>query len=116
MTFEQIQAVIANCSFPEYSFRVWVDGRGEMYLQASYFETDTVTGKLEEQKTRRWFLSPEMTRSEVVQTAFKCIITSKEHSTREWFKYMDAPVFSPHYDIDALVDLCEQKRFDTRRT
>lgn len=72
MTIEEIAAIVAECSFPDYTFNVWQDSRGAMYLQGSYREPDTVTSVWEVQKTRRWLLSPAMTESEVIATCFKC--------------------------------------------
>jgi hypothetical protein len=72
MTLSEIADVVVECRHPEYEFSVTQDQRGAMYLQASYLEADVDTGKIETQLTRRWFLNPEMTRSEIVQTVFKC--------------------------------------------
>lgn len=99
--------------FRDYQFIV-VTEAGRVYLQAYYEEPDVVTGENQVQKTRKWLLSPHMTRSEVVQTAFKCALTSMEHRTREHFLYKGERVFSPHYDVEALVELCRQQRFDER--
>lgn len=100
--------IVAECSFMDYTFHVEMDGRGAIYLQGSYMEPDIDTKVVEEQRTRRWFLSPEMTKSEVVQTVFKCCITSMEHRTREHFTYRDRRVFGPHFNIDALWTICDQ--------
>ena len=59
-------------------------------------------------------LSPEMTRSEVVQTVFKCALTSMEHRTREFFHYRGRAVFGPHFDVEALWQLCADERMDHR--
>jgi len=115
MNAEQMQDVVALCKFGEYKFEVFVDGRGEIYLQAHYLEKDTVTGKPELQSTRRWFLSPQMTHSEIVQTVFKCAMTSMEHRTREWFRYKDRAVFGPHFNVEALWSICgDERSFDAR--
>lgn len=114
MTFNEMVDVIADCRHAEYEFSITEDRRGSYYLQASYLEPDTVTGEVERQLTRRRFLNPEMTRSEIVQTAFKCVMTSMEHRAREWFKYRGKPVFGPHFDVEALWELCESERFETR--
>ncbi|MGB2626445.1 MAG: hypothetical protein WAK20_06625 [Candidatus Acidiferrum sp.] len=114
MTFDEIVAAVELCGYPGYEFSVKRDGRGEMFLQGGYMEPDTVTGEPSWQVTRRWFLSPSMTQSEVVQTAFKCIITSFEHRVREWFFYRGEPVFGPHFDVEALVEICRAGKFVTR--
>ena len=120
MNITEMRAVVEEVEFAldntKYTFFVNTDGRGALYLQASYYEPDTVTGAIEQQFTRRWFLSPEMTKSELVQTAFKLVMTSSEHRTREAFKYQGEAVFNPHIDIDALVALSKENRRVYRAT
>jgi len=101
--------IIKQCRFPDYNFVVEVDGRGAVYLQGSYWEADTVSGEVELQYTRRWFLSPAMSNSEIVQTAFKCVMTSMEHKAREWFTWKDRAIFQPHPNIDKLYEICEDR-------
>lgn len=113
-TLQEVEATVALCRYQGYDFHVRVDGRGAWYLQASYWEPDVVTGEHEKQLTRRWFLSPEMTKSEVVQTVFKCVLTSMEHRAREWFLYRDRAVFGPHFDVDALHAICDDRHEDKR--
>jgi hypothetical protein len=114
VNLEEMLDVLDCVSFPGYEFSVTMDGRGAIYLQAAYREADTQTMQAERQLTRRWFMSPEMTRSEIVSTAFKCIITSQEHRTREWFKYRGNAIFMPHFDVDALWELCAKTAPDAR--
>jgi hypothetical protein len=94
---------LADCEFPDYMFLICRSSSGCIFLQASYNEKDTGTGVIERQHTRRWLLSPEMVKSEVVATAFKCVLTSMEHRTREWFLYKGKPIYHPHYDVDKLA-------------
>lgn len=109
MTLEEMQLVIAECEFPHYTLTVSIDGRNAIYLRGSYMEADVLTGKEERQLTRRWFLSPEMTRSEIVSTAFKCVLTSAEHRVREWFRYRGRAVYGPHFNVDLLWEICEAR-------
>lgn len=113
MNTQEIEALLAQVEFENYSFNVF-DQEGHMYLQASYPEADIVTNVVEIQKTRKWLLSPFMTKSEIVQTAFKCCITSMEHRTREAFKYRGKRIFGPHFDVDALWWMCKDGEFDVR--
>jgi hypothetical protein len=106
---EVAAGIVAECHFPDYTFKVDVSRTGAVYLQATYLEPDTLTGAVELQYTRRWFLSPEMSRSEIVSTAFKCAITSMEHKTREWFTYNGRAIYQPHYDVDSLWEICEDR-------
>jgi len=114
MTTEEMQAIVDECYYPGFTFSVIADKRGAIYLQGAYIQPDIITNLPEAQKTRRWFLTPAMVKSEIVQTVFKCVITSVEHQAREHFKYRGERIFGPHYDVDALVDICKAKRLDYR--
>jgi len=113
MKIDQMRALVALCSFQGYLLAV-LEGHGGIYLQASYEDSDIVTGKREWQFTRKWLLSPSMTRSEIVQTCFKLVMTSMEHRAREGFTYRGKRVFGPHFDVEALWQICADKRLDVR--
>jgi hypothetical protein len=100
---------LGDVDYPGYTFRVERSSTGCMYLQATYEEADTVNGAVETQYTRRWLLSPEMTRSETIATAFKCVLTSMEHRCREWFTYKGKAIYQPHYDVDQLAAICQKR-------
>ena len=68
----------------------------------------------DEQRGRKWRLSTHMTKSEVIQTAFKAVLTAEEHETREAFLYRGHAIFRPHYNVDALAELCHQSAADRR--
>lgn len=110
----EAQVILANVKFDNYVFTVYENG-GHPYLQATYPERCIQTGEVEIQHTRKWQLSYHMTKSELVQTAFKCALTSMEHRTRELFKYKGKRIFGPHFDVERLVELCETKCLDVRQ-
>ena len=66
------------------------------------------------QYTRKWPLSQYMVKSEVVQTALKCVLTSVEHRVREHFLYKGERIFGPHFDVEALYELAKNRRLDYR--
>lgn len=105
MNVFDIGSVLHEISFPGYHFEVNHD-QGGLYLQAvhhgAFVTSDT------EWKTRKWKLSEHMTKSELVQTALKCILTSIEHEARESFRYRGELIFGPHFDVDELVTLCRK--------
>jgi hypothetical protein len=103
--------VITHVRYPEYTFLIG-PVHGGVALRASYKERDVLSGKMSEQLTRKWLLSPYMTNSEIVQTAFKCILTSMEHRAREHFQYKGQRIFGPHFDVEDLVVLCRDGRSD----
>jgi hypothetical protein len=111
---QRINNIIFEIEFEidkEYSFHV-KEGHGGVYLFATYWDKDIYTRHPEEQHTRKWLISPKMTDSEIVQTAFKLCITSMEHRTREAFKYKGARIFGPHFDVEDLVKLCKNGHED----
>ncbi|CAB3730470.1 hypothetical protein [Paraburkholderia rhynchosiae] len=114
MTASEMLDILDDVRFYDYQFKVVETNGLPAYLQATYLEPDIVTGAPEVQHTRKWQLSRHMTKSEFVQTAFKCCITSMEHRTREHFRYKGAAVFGPHFDVDALFELCQARQFDYR--
>lgn len=113
MTLTQIRAIVALCEFEGFNFDVLENGDC-MYLQAAWLEPCIATGKSSLQQSRKWLLSPHMTKSEIVQTCFKLALTAVEHRTRESFLYRGRRIFGPHFDVDALQQLCTDRRFDVR--
>jgi len=75
------------------------------YLQISGVSDNAVTRGRYAWRGRKWFLSPHMVRSEVVQTAFMAILAAVEHETREMFQYKGAAIYGPHFDVDKLAEL-----------
>lgn len=105
----RVKHLILLTSFQDYEFTVREEDGG-VHLRAQYYEPDIYDDKMSLQITRPWKLTPAMTDSEIVQTMFKCCLTSMEHRTREHFKYKDARVFGPHFDVEDLVTLCKNGR------
>lgn len=110
---EDFTSIINQVEFLQFEFKVIEEG-GKFFLQAEFEAMDVKTRVLQTQKTRKWVLSPWMTKSEVVGTAFKCVITAVEHEARESFTYQGERIYSPHYDVDALANLCRTGKFDER--
>lgn len=75
-----------------------------IYLQVTMVTRDTQTGKPLAVSGRKWHLSPFMTDSEIVATAFKAFLTAEEHECREHFMFRGRPVFGPHLNVSDLVD------------
>lgn len=104
-------AALAACSFPGYRFSL-VENR---YLQIEAEDTCASSGLPTVWRSRKWLLSPHMTTSELVQTAFKAVLTAVEHEARERFRYRGRTVFCPHFDVEALVTLCDAGAVDVRK-
>lgn len=104
-TVVDIMEVLAQIECPGFDFVVR-SSAGVLYLQVESPDgTCNVTGEPLRWRGRKWLLSLHMTDGEIVQTAFKALLTALEHEVREQFKYKDVSVFDPHYDIDRLVEL-----------
>ena len=106
--------LIACVSYNDWVYDIKLDG-DRPYLQISFSEIDTVTNEMADWTCRKWFLSYHMTDSEVVQTAFLATKTAIQHELRESFKYRDEAIFRPHFDIEALHEVCVQGRVSKRK-
>ncbi len=119
MTPDQM-TVLARCDFPGLYFEIshmWeamrmgstVD-RCRFYLrvcapEGSPYAIYNTDGTSLPWKGRHWRLSEHMTDGELVQTAFKAIMTALEHEARERFTYKGKAIFGPHLDVDKLVEI-----------
>ena len=106
MNRSDAEAILSAVHFPGFTFRVvgQFDGAIPTYLQASFMAPcNDAGGEPVQQRTRKWLLSKYMTRSELVRTAFKCVLTAIEHEARERFRYRGVAIFGPHHDVDVLV-------------
>src|SRR3954463_13200329 len=107
MKTTEMLAVLAEVACAEYHFKI--ENKGEShYLVAEYHEADVYSGEPGIKRTRKWLLSEHMTRSELGQTALKCVVTSHEHRVRESFLYRGRRVFGPHCDVESLWEIAEQ--------
>lgn len=113
MHISEMLEAVEQVSFVNYVFSVSSEN-DKLYLQANYLDRCIVTGTLEKQSTRKWLLSKHMTKSELIQTCFKCCITSMEHRTREEFKYKGRRIFGPHFDVDTLWAITTNSNMDVR--
>lgn len=114
MTSAEIEEfVIGAIRYRDWRFIVGLDG-DRMFLQAAFVRTCADTGLPTAQRSRKWWLSPHMTRSEIVTTALKAVLTAEEHEVRECFTYRGEAIFGPHHDVEALVDLCRAGRQERR--
>lgn len=104
MTKSEVELILSKIDYADGYFRVIDD-----WIQFCKPVIDVDTGQGHIHRGRKWRISSYMTRSEVVQTAFKAIITFEEHEVREKFTYEGQRIFGPHFDVDRLADLCREK-------
>ena len=104
----------------EIEYKNWgfyVGQKGDvLYLQVRFLAPDTDSDKpnLQVQKGRKWMLSEHMTKSELIQTCLKAVLTAEEHEAREQFLYKNKAVFAPHFDVDVLQKLDESLAHEHR--
>lgn len=111
MTEREIRSILDTCTYKNWAFLLRMDKK-DPYLQLRWLGADSETGNLSEMNSRKWLLSYHMTKSEIVQTAFKALLTAEEHEVREHFRYRGKAVFGPHFDVDALWEIFDEQ--DTR--
>ena len=111
---DRFRSVASTLSYRDWVFHIGRD-QHRYFLQLKFVDADTTTLQPEQHSGRKWLLSPHMTNSEIVQTAFKAVLTATEHEVREQFRYRDKAIFGPHYHVDELHALCVQGKLDKRK-
>lgn len=105
MTRDEIVQVLNKVEFEDWRFDVLLEEGGRLVLRVRFGAADNVSGERAVQRGRKWFLSLHMTRSEVVSTALKAVLTAVEHEAREKFLYRGRAIFGPHHDVELLHEL-----------
>lgn len=111
-----VMEILRDVKYKDWSFYVGSeragDGGWRHYLQVKFLARDVDSyGASTLEQGRKWWLSEHMTRSEVVQTALKAVLTAEEHEARENFMYRDRRIFGPHIDVDTLWEVCEHTTY-----
>jgi hypothetical protein len=114
-TKEDIQKILNHIKYPERHFVLMEKGDGFL-LQMVYMEADIsdTKGKETVQKTRKWYISPYSTETEIVETAFACVCRSMMHVVGEHFTYYGKLVYSPHFSIAARMEIIDNDDLDGR--
>jgi hypothetical protein len=115
-SFASIQDVVSELSFKGLTFEVGLEANQFIWLRVNDpTGTCNVNSEPAPWNGRKWRLSPHMTNGEIVQTAFKAVMTALEHEARETFKYRDAAVLGPHFDIDKWVEFLHTHEMELMR-
>lgn len=111
----EILAVIKQLQYKDWVFSIGQD-QDRLYLQVAFQAPDNSrhSSIRHLQTGRKWLLSPYMTKSELVATAFKAVLTAEEHETRELFRYRGQAIFGPHFNVDDLAMLASYHTPDMR--
>ena len=89
---EVVNDTVSKIEYKNWRIVVGLDRGNTVFLMARF--QDDINQKW---TTRKWLLSEHMTVSEIVQTAFKMILTAEEHEVREKFKYKNQAIFGPYF-------------------
>lgn len=107
--FVKVEEIVKQVKYKDWFFHVgWKPG--VIWLQVRWI-TDGGW-----QHGRKWLISEHATKSEVVQTCLKAVLTAEEHEARERLTYRDVKVFDAHFDVDWMVDqlgACPKDSVDT---
>jgi hypothetical protein len=110
MTKAQIRTLLSDVKFNDWDILVGDLATG-FYIQVMFDAVDNsypyappvpIT-----QKGRKWYISSHATSAEVIQTAFKAVLSAMEHEVREQFLYKGKAIFGPHLDLEQLVELAD---------
>jgi hypothetical protein len=99
--FVRAANVVGDIRFPAYSFQV-SRSPDAVYLSVVYNEPDVATGNMAVQTGRRWVIETHWNEAQILQTAFKAVLTSLEHRAREHFTYKKLAVLNPHNSLESL--------------
>ncbi len=102
-----------SCLEKEFKLLVENDKKGgeRVYLQVSYDSICTKTGKKDNWKGRKWYLSEHMTDDEVVKTAYVAFEAAVKHEIMEGFKVDGKILFNPHVDFEKLLSVSGNEVF-----
>lgn len=117
-TITELEALLHDLAFRDWRFII-IEIDEQQFLKVVGIGYDLTRGGIAVKFSGRpWRVSVHMTKSEVVQTAFKAVMTAMEHEIRESFLYRGRPIFDPHYDVEKLWELRgpinEKYSLDTR--
>lgn len=106
-TRADIEAILKDIEFRDGWFVLHSKGDGWL-LQLCYFDKDVHTGEREIQHARKWYISPHMTETEIVEGAWAACQRSMLHRAGEWFTYRGARVYSPHFRIEDRLEMASR--------
>jgi hypothetical protein len=102
---------------PSWTWVLKEKGNGFL-LQWTFLERDLTdpnpNAEEEEQFGRKWYVSPYMTESEIVRTAFLAIQQAEMHEIAERFTFNGVRIFDPHMNYVHLAELIDDIGTDNR--
>jgi hypothetical protein len=78
---------------------------GRVFIQAVYNTPCTKTGKHDDWRGRKWYLSTHMTDDEIIKTVYCAVKAAVEHEMMEGFKVDGIILFNPHINFEQLLKI-----------
>lgn len=85
------------------------NGRGRIFIQASYEAPCTKSGQPERWKGRKFYLSDYMLEQEIIFTAYLAFKQAIEHETMEGFKIDGIILVNPHVNYNRLLEISQDE-------
>lgn len=115
---EDIWNILDRISYNKPTWKMRLTKKDDGYLfQWTFMERDLTDPNAtieEEQRSRKWYISPFMTDSEIVRTVFLAVQQAEMHEVAERFTYLSARIFDPHMDYNMLAYNIDQIGVDNR--
>ena len=102
---KDIESILSQISIGDLKLNLRYDGKRPYLQVACNNGTDTKTGNPASWTGRKWMLSRFMCRTEIVRTAYKAYMAAIKHEAQEIFKYKNAAIYSPHFNVEVLADI-----------
>lgn len=103
-TKKSIQELLNEIEYKDWIF--YLEERADCFtLQIQFYDKCIITGNIELQKCRKWFISQHMTDNEIIRTAFLAVEIAERHEMCEKFKYGNKLINNPHYDVLQMGNL-----------
>lgn len=115
-TVKDIQSILSEVKFMDWELRLLEKGDGFLIQWVFMdFDVENPTAGLVPQHCRKWYISPYSTTTEIVETAWKAAWIAILHETKEKFTYKGRRIYSPHFDVEARITMCDTTHFDRRK-
>lgn len=104
---EEIRQILSRINYDKPTWQMRLMPKGDGYLfQWTFMERDLTNPNAEveeEQRGRKWYISPYMTDSEIIRTVFLAVQQAEMHEIAERFTYLNKRIFDPHMDYNMLA-------------
>ena len=91
---KDIQDILSDITYKNWEFNIQVKD-GSFNLQIS----------LPNKKNGEYYISPYISKNEIIQKCIKSVLSLEEQEFRLNFKYKDTPLFHSNYNFDYLLNL-----------